>query len=107
MLDKNAITNAAQKYAARGQIDDAIAEWSKLTEVSKDGNIKVVHGTVSRDELIMMYQSSDVAVLPSKWEGIGLTTLESLACGLPVITVDAAPMNEFVIDSHNGGFSKF
>ena len=43
MLDKNAITNAAQKYAARGQIDDAIAEWSKLAEVGKDGN---VHNTI-------------------------------------------------------------
>jgi tetratricopeptide (TPR) repeat protein len=43
MLDKNAITNAAQKFAARGQIDDAIAEWSKLAEVSKDGNI---HNTI-------------------------------------------------------------
>ncbi|MEN8264371.1 MAG: tetratricopeptide repeat protein [Nitrospirota bacterium] len=43
MLDKNAITNAAKKYAARGQIDDAIAEWSKLAEVGKDGN---VHNTI-------------------------------------------------------------
>jgi tetratricopeptide (TPR) repeat protein len=43
MLDKNAIINAAQKFAARGQIDDAIAEWLKLAEVSKDGNI---HNTI-------------------------------------------------------------
>ncbi len=43
MLDKNSIINAAQKFTARGQIDDAIAEWSKLAEVSKDGNI---HNTI-------------------------------------------------------------
>ena len=38
MHDKKAIINSAQKFAARGQIDDAIAEWSKLVEESKDGN---------------------------------------------------------------------
>jgi len=70
--------------------------------VDEDGNIKIVHGTVSRPDLVGMYQQSDVAVLPSKWEGIGLTFPESLACGLPVITVDAPPMNEFVKDCHNG-----
>ncbi len=43
MLDKNSIIDAAQKFTARGQIDDAIAEWLKLAEVSKDGNI---HNTI-------------------------------------------------------------
>ncbi|UCH45056.1 MAG: tetratricopeptide repeat protein [Nitrospiraceae bacterium] len=38
-MDKNAIINAAQKYASQGKLDEAIAEWSKLLSVSKDGNI--------------------------------------------------------------------
>jgi len=71
-----------------------------------DGNMTVVCGTVPREELIGMYQASDVAVLPSKWEGLGLTFLESMACGLSIITVDAPPMNEFVIDGDNGYLCK-
>jgi tetratricopeptide (TPR) repeat protein len=39
MLDKSAITKAAQKFAAKGQIDKAIAEWEKLLKESRDGNI--------------------------------------------------------------------
>ncbi len=39
MLDKNTITNAAQKYASRGQIQEAIAEWEKLLSVNQDGNV--------------------------------------------------------------------
>ncbi len=39
MKDKTAIINAAQKFTARGQINEAIAEWSKLLEAGKDGNI--------------------------------------------------------------------
>jgi len=39
MIDKNTITNAAQKFAARGQIDEAIIEWGKLLSVNHDENI--------------------------------------------------------------------
>lgn len=44
MLDKSAITKAAQKFAARGQIDKAIAKWEKLLEESQDGNIYNIVG---------------------------------------------------------------
>ncbi|NOZ69213.1 MAG: tetratricopeptide repeat protein [Deferribacteres bacterium] len=43
MKDKTSIINAAQKFTARGQIDEAIAEWSKLLASGKDGNI---HNTI-------------------------------------------------------------
>ncbi len=68
----------------------------------QDGNITLQHGTVPREELVRMYQEADVAVLPSKWEGLGLTFLEAIGCGLPIITVDAPPMNEFVRDGETG-----
>ncbi len=35
-------------------------------------------------------------------EGIGLCISEALACGLPVITTDNAPMNEFIEAGVNG-----
>src|SRR5574341_582521 len=39
-LDKNAITKEAQKFAAKGQFDKAIAEWKKLLkETPSDPNI--------------------------------------------------------------------
>ncbi len=43
-----------------------------------------------------LYHLGDVYVYPSRLDGIGLTIAEALACGLPVITGDAAPMNEFI-----------
>lgn len=68
----------------------------------EDGPITIHHGTVSREELASLYRNADVAVLPSKWEGLGLTFLESIGCGLPIITVNAPPMNEFVKDGESG-----
>ena len=70
--------------------------------VQESDNIKIIYGTVPREEIIRLYQESDVAVLPSKWEGLGLTFLESIGCGLPIITVDAQPMNEFVHHGETG-----
>jgi tetratricopeptide (TPR) repeat protein len=43
MKDKAAISRAAQKFLAKGQIDLAIAEWEKLADYSTDGNI---HNTI-------------------------------------------------------------
>jgi glycosyltransferase involved in cell wall biosynthesis len=42
-----------------------------------------------------LYAQGDVCIQPSKWEGIGLQLLECQAAGLPLITTDAPPMNEY------------
>ncbi len=44
----------------------------------------------------------DVYCYISKLDGIGLTVPEALSCGLPVITPDHPPMNEFVKENING-----
>jgi glycosyltransferase involved in cell wall biosynthesis len=41
-----------------------------------------------------VYQNGDVFLAPSHWEGLGHQLYEAQACGLPVITTDAPPMNE-------------
>lgn len=42
-----------------------------------------------------LYDHGDVCIQPSRWEGIGLQLLECQAAGLPLITTQAPPMNEF------------
>jgi len=42
-----------------------------------------------------LYQRADVCVQPSHWEGLGLALLECQAAGLPLVTTDAPPMNEY------------
>lgn len=43
-----------------------------------------------------LYATGDAFVQPSKLEGLGFLVLEPVASGLPVITLDAAPMREWV-----------
>jgi len=53
-----------------------------------------------------LYHLGDVYIYPTRLEGIGLTVPEALSCGLPVITTDQAPMNEFVQQGVNGRLIK-
>lgn len=46
-----------------------------------------------------LYREGDVAIQPSKMEGIGFMVVEPVCCGLPVITTNHPPMNEFVRQS--------
>lgn len=42
-----------------------------------------------------LYREGDVSIQPSRWEGLGLQLLEAQACGLPLVTTDGLPMNEY------------
>jgi glycosyltransferase involved in cell wall biosynthesis len=70
--------------------------------INDNGRIRVIEKDLRLGDLIELYRSAHVSILPSKWEGIGIPFIESLALGLPVITIDAPPMNEWVKDGYNG-----
>lgn len=40
------------------------------------------------------FDEGDMLLAPSRWEGLGLQLYEAQACGMPVITTKAPPMNE-------------
>ncbi len=58
-------------------------------------NIDIIEKTVSAPGL---YHLADVYVYPATLDGLGLTMYEALACGLPVIATNTAPMNEIITD---------
>ena len=61
--------------------------------------LEIIFETVSSPGL---YHRGDVYVYPTRLEGIGLSIVEANSCGLPVITTNQAPMNEFIINDVNG-----
>lgn len=77
-----------------------LANYSSVADlIQYDARIKLICETVGAPGL---YHLGDVYVYPSRLEGIGLTIAEALASGLPVITTDCPPMNEFVLNDVNG-----
>jgi glycosyltransferase involved in cell wall biosynthesis len=63
-------------------------------------NVRCV-GPCSKEELRSHYQSADVFVFPSFFEGFALVLLEAMACGLPVIASDASGATD-IIDQQMG-----
>jgi glycosyltransferase involved in cell wall biosynthesis len=57
----------------------------------------------NHDDLMAAMKSSKIFVLPSTREGFGISALEALACGLPIVTIDH-PANAIrdLIDGNNG-----
>ena len=56
-------------------------------------------GYVSLEQLRCEYQTADVFCLPSRYEGFGLTVLEAMACGAPVVCSNIGSLPEVADDA--------
>lgn len=68
----------------------------------------VFHGKINSSEVLHLYHKSDIFLLPSitsskgDMEGIPVSLMEAMACGLPVITSIHSGISELVIDQQTG-----
>ncbi|MCC6483666.1 MAG: glycosyltransferase [Armatimonadetes bacterium] len=78
-----------------------LAAFGSVTEeaVQADERIQFIEKTVPAPGL---YHLGDVYLYPTRLEGIGLSIIEALACGLPVIATGTGPCNEFVVEGKSG-----
>ncbi|OHD65104.1 MAG: hypothetical protein A2176_02490 [Spirochaetes bacterium RBG_13_51_14] len=61
-------------------------------------------GKIPIDRLIRLYAQSEIAVLPSLYEGFGFPAAEAMACELPVITSTAGALPEVVGEHMKTGY---
>jgi len=53
-------------------------------------------GIKDKKELLQIYNTSDIFILPSLNEGMSNSILEAMACGLPIITTDTGGSKELI-----------
>lgn len=85
----------------RGDLSDEAHE-SHCRELARslslEGRVDFL-GAVPRERLPDLYRSADLFCLPSLWETYGLVYLEAMACGLPVVGIDAGGPSEILKDA--------
>ncbi|MBD2445785.1 glycosyltransferase family 4 protein [Nostoc sp. FACHB-152] len=61
---------------------------------------KIIHFIKpDKDTLEQIYNAADMLLAPSLYEGFGLTILEAMACGLPVVTSNTSSLPEVAGDA--------
>ena len=75
----------------------------KMLDYIKENNLKNVHVIEGITELAPYYAKSDLYIMGSKFEGIGLTCIEANSLSVPLIWVDVGdPTSSFIIEGQNG-----
>jgi glycosyltransferase involved in cell wall biosynthesis len=60
-------------------------------------------GRMDKDQLVKYYQKAKALLTPVQWEEpFGLTTIEAMACGTPVISLSRGAAPEIIVDKKTG-----
>ena len=62
----------------------------------------VFAGEVDVEAIAERYAALDLFVAPQRWEGFGLTPLEAMACGVPVVATEVGAFPELIVEGETG-----
>lgn len=89
------------KGGQRAQLERLIRQWDLASHVS-------LAGPLPQQEIVERYHGAHVLVLPcivgadGNRDGLPVSIVEALACGVPVVSTDVTGIPEAVRDGHNG-----
>ena len=75
---------------------------SNLNKLIDDLNLEdriTFKSGISEKEIVDIYHDSDIAVIPSLYEGFGFGAGEAMACGVPLISTDSGGLKQVIGES--------
>jgi len=86
-----------ERFAGRCELDIVTRD-----EVSSSPGIRVHRAEANSAPLKELYANADLFVLPTRAEAFGISTIEAMASGLPVIVSDVGGARDIVEDGVTG-----
>ncbi|QIB32598.1 glycosyltransferase family 4 protein [Ancylobacter pratisalsi] len=87
---------------ATGAHKDFLAEQKAKVEAAGLADRILFPGEVATSKTPEWYGALDLYVAPQRWEGFGVTPLEAMACGVPVVATRVGAFDELVIEGETG-----
>lgn len=99
-----AFTDVVSKYpqAELWLVGNGSLRWQLEKQVARLGLGKNVKFLGLRLNIAELLGEMDIFVLPSLWEGLGISAMEAMACGLPVIASKVDGLKEIINDGEDG-----
>lgn len=97
--------NQRPRLVIVGGDEHSQGEMESLQELSRQLEIQdsvTFSGLIKHEQTPYFYSAADVCVVPSYYESFGLTALESLACGTPVVATDVGAFKSVIRQGETG-----
>lgn len=88
------VTNRYQLVIVGKTASDVIEHYM---QIARDNDVEervICTGFIPKEDLIALYNITDLMVFPSLYEGFGLPVIEAMACGARVITSNVSSLKE-------------
>jgi mannosyltransferase len=88
--------------AGRTTVEHAAFEKNLRERIAAAGLTDRIKFVGEHTDIERWYQALDLFIAPQRWEGFGLTPLEAMATGVPVIATDVGAFTELIADGVTG-----
>src|ERR1700688_3750339 len=107
------MANTGQVCRARRASSDVVASLDPFYEGSYLSQLKqklspeaakrvTFAGLVAHTDVPSYYENADIYVSPSLYESFGMSVIEAMAAGLPVVAARVRSFEDLISDGHNG-----
>ncbi|MGL4490919.1 MAG: glycosyltransferase family 4 protein [Rhizobiaceae bacterium] len=88
--------------AGRTTVEHAAFEKDLHERITAAGLTERIKFVGEHTDIERWYQALDLFIAPQRWEGFGLTPLEAMATGVPVIATDVGAFSELILEGVTG-----